>query len=123
MKHELKIVEIKLSLKKDDNKIEPYLRYESEDLRSHLTQVTSEVYSIRTEHAKLVKYKSIVKGESTQAKKKLEKLYTNREKIDEQLFYQISSYDNTGVGCLIEEKKPKEMKLGRNQKRKIMTMI
>ena len=65
MKHELKIVELKLSLKKDESKIDPDLKSKNVDLRSHLTQVTSELDSIKIEHAELEKYNTIVKGELT----------------------------------------------------------
>lgn len=41
LKHELKIVEVKLSLKKDDRNNESNLKTDNVDLRSHLTQVTS----------------------------------------------------------------------------------
>ena len=49
-----------------------------------------------------------MKGELTRAKKKLEKLYSSSEKIDEHLFYNISSYDKTGLGYLIGEKYAKK---------------
>lgn len=48
-----------------------------------------------------------MKGELTQAKQ-LEKLYSSSENIDEQLFYQISSYDKKGLGYLIGEKPTKK---------------
>ena len=43
--------------------------------------------SIKIEHEKLENYNIIVKGELTQAKQQLEKLYSNNEKIDEQIFH------------------------------------
>ena len=42
LKHELKIVELKLSLKTSGNKSEPDLKFENADLRSQLSQVTFE---------------------------------------------------------------------------------
>ena len=68
MKCELKIVELKLSLKTSGNKIEPNLKTKNVDLRSQLIQVTSELDSIKIEHVELEKYNIIVKGELTQEK-------------------------------------------------------
>ena len=87
MKQKLKIIDWKLSLKKDDSKIELDQKSENVDLRSHLTKVTSELDSIKIEHAELEKYNTIVKGELTQAKQQLENLYFSSEKIDEHVFY------------------------------------
>ena len=61
LKHVLKIVEHKLSLKKHGSKNEPDLTFENTDLRSQLSQVTSELDSIKIKHAKLEKYNTIVK--------------------------------------------------------------
>ena len=68
MKHELKIIELQLSLKKNDSKNELDLKFENVDLRSYLIQVTFELDSIKIEHVELEKYSTIVKGELTQAK-------------------------------------------------------
>lgn len=52
-----------------------------------------------------------MKGELTQAKKQLEKIYSNNEKIDEQLFYHRSSYNKIGLGYLIGEKLAKKIEV------------
>ena len=57
LKHELKIVELKMSLKKNGGKIDSKLKVENVDLRSQLRKVTSKLESIKLEHAKLEKKK------------------------------------------------------------------
>ena len=81
MKHELKIVELKLSLKKNGGKSDSELKAENVDLRSQLSKVTSELETIKLEYAELEKYNTIVKGELMQTKQQLEKLYTSSENI------------------------------------------
>ena len=56
MKHELNIIELKLSLKKDEGKFDSDLKLENVDIRSHMTKVTSKLDSIKIEHAKLENY-------------------------------------------------------------------
>ena len=97
LKHELKIVELKLSLKTSCYKSEPDLKSENVDLRSQLSQVTSELDSIKIEHVELEKQNMIMKGELTQAKQQLEKIYTSFDKIDEKIFHQRPSYDKKGL--------------------------
>ena len=41
-----------------------------------------------------------MKGELTQSKVQLEKLYSNKEKLDEQMLVQRPTYDKTGLGYL-----------------------
>ena len=53
LKHELKIVELKLSLKKDSSKSEPYLKFENTNIRSQLSQLTSKLDSIKNKHIEL----------------------------------------------------------------------
>ena len=64
LKHELKIVELKLSLKKNGGKNDSETKAINADLRSQLRKVTFE----------LEEYNTIVKGELTQTKQQLEKL-------------------------------------------------
>ena len=42
-----------------------------------------------------------MKGELTQCKQQLEKLYSSREKLDDSMSIQRPSYDKTGLGYLI----------------------
>ena len=77
LKHELKIVELKLSLKKNGGKNDSEIKAKNADLRSQLSKVTSELESIKLEYVELEKYNSIVKGELMQTKQQLEKLYTS----------------------------------------------
>ena len=53
LKHELKIVELKLSLKKNGGKNDSKIKAKNVDLRSQLSKVTSELESIKLEHAEL----------------------------------------------------------------------
>ena len=55
LKHELKIVEVKLSLKKNGGKINFDFKAENADLRSQLRKVSSELESIKLEHTELEK--------------------------------------------------------------------
>ena len=101
LKHELNIVELKLSLKKNGGKNDSEIKAKNVDLRSKLSKVTFELESIKLEYAKLKKYNSIVKGKLMQTKQKLEKLNTSSENIEEQLSIQRPSYDKTGVGFFL----------------------
>lgn len=73
--------------------------------------MTYELYYIKIENAELEKYNTIVKGELTQAKQQLEKLYSNSEKIDDKIFYQRPSYDKTGFRYFIGEKSDKKVEI------------
>ena len=56
MKHELKLVELKLSLKKNGGKNDYDMKDKNVDLRSQLSKVTIELESIKIEHAELEKF-------------------------------------------------------------------
>ena len=58
----MKIVELKLSLKKNGGKNNSEIKTENADLRSQLSKVTFELESIKLEYEKLEKYNTIVKG-------------------------------------------------------------
>ena len=103
MKHELKIVELKLSLKKHGSKNESNLKFEIVNLRSQLSQVTSQLDYIKIEHAELEKYNIIVKGELTQSKQQIEKLYSSNDKLDEKMYVQRPRYDKNGLGYLLSQ--------------------
>ena len=47
LKHELKIIDMKLNMKSDDSKVESDLKFENADLRSNLTKMTFELESTR----------------------------------------------------------------------------
>ena len=68
LKHELKIVELKLSFKKNGCKNDSKIKVENADLRSQLRKVTSKLELIKLEHAELEKYNTILKGELVQTK-------------------------------------------------------
>ena len=51
LKHELKIVELKLSLKKIGGKNDSKIKAENANLSSPLSKVTSELESIKLDHA------------------------------------------------------------------------
>ena len=51
LKYELKIVELKLSLKKNGGKIDSKIKVENADMRSQLSKVTFELEYIKLEHA------------------------------------------------------------------------
>ena len=55
LKHELKIVELKLSLKKNGGKSDSKLKAENENLRSQLSKVMSKLETIKLEHSDLEK--------------------------------------------------------------------
>ena len=111
MKHELKIVDLNLSLKKNDGKNEIELKVENVNLRSWLSQVTSELDTIKIEHVELEKYNIIMKGELTQAKQQLEKIYSSSDKIDQLMLHQRPSYDKIGLRYLIGEKSAKKVEI------------
>ena len=64
---------------------------------------------MKEDHEELHKYNTIVKGELIQCKKKLEKLYSIREKLDDSMSIQRPTYDKTSLGYLfnMSTKKPK----------------
>ena len=64
----MKIVELKLSLKKNGGKNDSEIKAENVDLRSQLSKVTSELETINLEYAKLENYNTIVKGELMERK-------------------------------------------------------
>ena len=68
LKHELKIVELKLSLKKNGGKNDSKVKAENTNLRSQLGKVKSMLEYIKIEYAKLEKYNTVVKGELVQTK-------------------------------------------------------
>ena len=69
------------------------MKSKNADLRSQLSQVTSELDFIKIQHIELEKYNTIVKGELTQTKQQLEKLYSSSGKIDEKMSIQRPTYD------------------------------
>ena len=77
---------------------------------------------MKEDHEELHKYNTIVKGELTQCKQQLEKLYTSRENIDESMSIQRPTYDKTGLGYLfnMSAKKPEVNQI---QKRKRNLLI
>ena len=101
MKRKLKMIELKSSLEKNGSKNELDLKSKNVDLRSQLSQVTSELDFIKIKHAKLEKNNLVVKGELTQTKQQLEKLYSSSDKIGEQMSIQRPTYDKTSVGYLL----------------------
>ena len=62
LKHQFKIVELKLSLRKNGGKNDYEIKVKNVDLRSQLSKVISELESIKLEYVELEKYNSIVKG-------------------------------------------------------------
>ena len=68
MKHEFKIVEPKLSLKKNGGKNDSKIKAENVDLRSQWSKVRSELEFIKLKHVELEKYNTIVKGKLMQKK-------------------------------------------------------
>lgn len=52
-----------------------------------------------------------MKGEFTQVKQQIEKIYSSSEKIDEQIFHRRPSYDKIGLGYLIGEKSTKKVEI------------
>ena len=63
-------------------KVEFDLKTKNVDLRASLAKKTSKFETLKEYHEELHKYNTIVKGELTQCKKQLEKLYSNREKLN-----------------------------------------
>ena len=117
LKHELKITNLKLALRSDPKKVESDLKTENLDLRANLEKKTSELELLKANHEELQKYNTIVKGELTQRKLSLEKLYSSRGNIDEQMSVQRPTYAKTSLGYLFNMsiKKPKS---GSNLKEK-----
>ena len=91
LKHELKIMNMKLTLRNDPSKVESDLRTENADLRASLAKKTFAFETLKEDHEELHTYNTIVKGELTQRKKQLEKLYSSKEKL----------YDSIAFGYLI----------------------
>ena len=100
LKHELKIANLNLTLKNDPRKLEFDLKNENTNLTESMVKKTSKFKTLKEDHEELHKCKTIVKGELTQCKKQLEKLYTNREKIDESMPIQRPTYGKTILGYL-----------------------
>lgn len=100
LRHELKSTNLKLSLRTDSSKIESELRTENSNLRENLAKLTFEHETLKVDHEQLMKYSAIVKGELTQSKEQLEKLYSARERLDEHISIQKPTYDKTGIGYL-----------------------
>lgn len=91
---------IRSNITKDDNsKIESDLKFENADVRSNITKVTSKPETKKLQYAEFEKYNTIVKGELTQFKQHLEKLYSTSELNNEQIYFQ-RPYDKTGLGYL-----------------------
>ena len=65
LKHELKITNLKLSLKSDLNKVESELKTKNLDLRENLAKITLKHEALKADHEELQKYNTIVKGELT----------------------------------------------------------
>ena len=78
LKHELKITNLKLTLRSDPSKVETDLKTENADLRESLAKKTSELETLKEDHEELHKYNTIVKGELIRCKQQLEKLYSSR---------------------------------------------
>ena len=78
MKHELNITNMKLTLRSDPSKVESDLKTENIDHRESLENKTSEFETLKEDHEEIHKYKTIVKGELTQCKQQVEKLYSSR---------------------------------------------
>ena len=77
-------------------------RLKNLDLRASLAKKTFEFETLKEDHEELHKYNTIVKGELTQCKQQLEKLY-------ESMSIQRPTYDKTSLGYLfnMSTKKPK----------------
>ena len=83
LKHELKITNLNLNLKNDPSKVKFDLKTENSDLRVSLEKKTSKFETLKEDHEELYRYNTIVKGELTQSKVQLEKIYSSRENLDE----------------------------------------
>ena len=55
---------------------------------------------MKEDHEELHKYNTIVKGELTQYKQQLEKIYSRRENIDDSMSIYRPTYDKTCLGYL-----------------------
>ena len=89
---------LKLSLRNDPSKVESNLKTKNGDLRASLEKKTYKFETLKEDHEKLHKYNTIVKVELTQCKKQLEKLYSNRENLDDSMSIPRPSYDKTSLG-------------------------
>ena len=65
MKHELKIMNLKLTLRSDLSKVESDLKTENIDLRESPEKKTSKFETLKEDHEELHKYNTIVNGELT----------------------------------------------------------
>ena len=85
------------------------MKTENIDLRESLAKKTSEFEILKEDHEEFHKYNTIVKGELTQCKQQLEKLYSRRERLDDSMSIHRPTYDKTSLGYLINmsTKKPK----------------
>ena len=109
LKHELKITNLKLTLRNDPSKFESNLKTKNVYLRASMAKKTFEFETLKEDQEEPHKYNAIVKGELTQCKQQLKKLYSSREKLDDSMSIQRPTYDKTGLGYLINmsAKKPK----------------
>ena len=62
LKHELKITNLKLSLKSDPRKIESNLKTKNLDLRESLVNKTFKFETLKEDHEELHKYNTIMKA-------------------------------------------------------------
>ena len=74
-----------------------------------MRKVTSKLESIKLEPVELEKCNTIVKCDLAQTKQKLEKLYTNSDKIEEQICAQRSNYDKTWLGFFLGQSAKKSI--------------
>ena len=88
LNHELKITNLKLTLRNDPSKIESDLKTENAYMRASLAKKTSKLETLKEDHEEPIKYNTIVKGELTQCKQLLEKIYSSREKLDDSMSIQ-----------------------------------
>ena len=92
---------LKLTLRNDPSKIESNLKIKNINLRESLVKKTSKFETLKEDHEELHKYNIVVKGELTQCKQQLEKLYSSRENIDDSMPLQRLIYDKNGLGNII----------------------
>ena len=91
---------LKLTLRNDPRKVESNLKTENANLRPSLAKTTSKFETLEEDPEELHKYNTIVKGELTQCKQKLEKLYSSKENLDDSMSIQRPTYDKIGLGYL-----------------------
>ena len=83
--HELKVKNLNLTLRSDPRKVETNLKIDNVDLREILAKKKSKLETLKEDNEELHKYNTIMKGELTQCKKQLEKLYSSKEKHDDSM--------------------------------------